>query len=58
MTQTDVALTQFPQISEMTKDEVIRHFQWFNYRDEQGHPLTNNVDFIQLIDMAFDNSVR
>lgn len=53
MKQTDAQTTYVrPLGSEWKKDRagIIRHFNWCDFRDPIGHPLTLNMDFMDIID--------
>lgn len=32
------------------RDSIIHHFNWCDFQDPIGHPLTLNMDFIDIID--------
>ena len=32
------------------RDSIMRHFNWMNFRDPVGHPLTLCADFMDIID--------
>jgi len=49
--QIDEAYKTF-DIQMMTVLEIIAYFEWLNFRDEIGHPLTMSTAFMQLVDAA------
>jgi hypothetical protein len=36
-----------------SEQTAIEYFRWLNFREQIGHPLTNNIDFLELVRMAF-----
>ena len=33
-------------------DTIVKHFNWLDFKDEIGHPLTMSVDFLALVKIA------
>ncbi|HNW10064.1 MAG TPA: hypothetical protein PLR50_11735 [Candidatus Rifleibacterium sp.] len=40
----------------MTREEIIARFEKYDFRDSQGHPLINCLDFQMLIDQAITDA--
>lgn len=41
-------------VRDMSREEVMALFERYDFRDEQGHPLTNCQDFLSLVEMAME----
>lgn len=37
-------------VAVMSRDELLLHFEWLNFRDELGHSLTFCQDFLDLLE--------
>jgi hypothetical protein len=46
------------QVSAMTTEELVTLFDWYDFRDPYGHPLTKCSDFIELINRAVNQQTR
>lgn len=40
----------------MTREEIIARFEKYDFRDRQGHPLVNCLDFQLLIDEGLSSA--
>lgn len=40
------------KLRDMTGEEVLKHFDWYDFRDVHGHPLTHIIDFLALVRLA------
>lgn len=53
MTLQEYVSLQIP-FKEFTKEEILTHFKDYKFIDQDGHPLENCVDFINLIDLLLE----
>ncbi|MDD2998366.1 MAG: hypothetical protein PHV05_04835 [Candidatus Riflebacteria bacterium] len=40
----------------MNREEIIERFEKYDFRDQNGHPLANCLDFHMLIDQAISDN--
>ena len=42
----------------MNREELIARFEKYDFRDPQGHPLVNCLDFQILVDQVLDDAAQ
>ena len=42
----------------MTREEIIARFEKYDFRDSQGHPLINCLDFQMLVDQVLNDAAQ
>lgn len=42
----------------MNREELIARFEKYDFRDSQGHPLINCLDFQMLIDQVLNDAAQ
>jgi hypothetical protein len=41
-----------------SRDILVEWFKMHDFRDTVGHPLANNLDFLKLVDLAFEHKEK
>jgi hypothetical protein len=44
------------QIAEMSREELFELFDWYDFKDETGHPLTSCELFQELVEIAINKN--
>lgn len=42
------------RVRRMSEEQIVDLFKHYNFRDDLGHPLTNCLDFKELLEMAME----